>query len=189
MKQNQYLNVMNNVDALLCQIGEDNSRTGLKDTPKRVAKMYLEIFRGYSEDPPKVTTFPNGEDGLKVDQMITDTGYFYSHCEHHMVPFFGEYYFGYIPNKKILGLSKISRIVDHFSAKLQIQERLNRDVVDYLHDILEPQGIIFVTKARHLCKEMRGTKKYNSPATCSEIRGEFEEPEVRMEFFELIKLR
>ncbi len=164
----------------LQMIGEDTTRDGLQDTPKRVVKMWKEIFRGYDKKQlPKVTTFMNGSDGLVVDEMTTDDGSFYSQCEHHMVPFFGHYYFSYIPHPKgkVLGLSKVARVVDYFSAKLQIQERLVGEIVKYLwneltieipHDIgdrpgikekIEPIGIGLVMVGEHLCKSMRGVKK------------------------------
>ena len=121
---------------ILIKIGEDPLREGLVGTPKRIAKMYGEIFRGY--DPsrrPSITVFPNGKDGINYDQMITDRGKFYSHCEHHAVPFFGEYIFGYIPDKKIVGLSKVARLVDYYAAKLQIQERLVKEIADGQHKL------------------------------------------------------
>ncbi len=170
-------------------VGEDPNREGLKDTPKRVVKMWKEIYRGYDDTQlPRLAIFPNNEDGIHYDQMVVDEGYFYSQCEHHMVPFFGNYYFAYIPKDKILGLSKVARVVDHFSAKLQIQERLVKEVVDYLEKELDPLGIALVMKGRHLCKEMRGAKKVNGLMTTSDLRGVFREDEkVRMEFLNLIK--
>ena len=119
---------------LLEAIGEDKDREGLVDTPKRVARMYRELYRGLIESPPIVTTFNNGADGVIYDQMIIDEGDFHSHCEHHLVPFFGKYYFAYIPNTKgkLLGLSKVARVVDYFSAKPQVQERLVQEIVNYL---------------------------------------------------------
>jgi len=175
--------------AILQLIGEDPNREGLKDTPKRIVKMYKEIFRGY--DPtqePLITTFNNGADGVYYDQIITDQGYFFSHCEHHGVPFFGEYSFGYIPDKKVLGLSKVARVVDYYSAKLQIQERLGGEIIDYIEKVVKPKGLILQLKARHLCKEMRGVKKYDGKMTTSIVRGVFESDHIaRQEFFELIK--
>jgi len=177
------------VAEILSIIGDDSSREGLKDTPKRVVNMWKEIFRGYDEkQKPSVTVFPNNGDGIDYDQMIMDTGYFYSQCEHHMVPFFGQYYFSYIPNKKVLGLSKVARIVDYYSAKLQVQERLGKEIVDELEKELKPKAIGLVLKARHLCKEMRGVKKINSEMITSDLRGLFrKEPETRAEFMRLIK--
>lgn len=179
---------------ILKEIGENPDREGLKDTPKRIAKMYKELFRGYDENQkPKVTTFNNGADGVVYDQMILDTGSYYSQCEHHGVPFFGNYWFAYIPNPrgKILGLSKVARVVDYFSAKLQIQERLVSDIVNYLwkelsKDGMEPLGMGLILKGEHLCKTMRGAKK-KGIMTTSIMKGVFREQEVKEEFLNLIK--
>lgn len=123
---------------------------------------------------------------MSYDQMIIDTGYFYSQCEHHMAPFFGKYYFAYIPDKDILGLSKVARIVDFHSSRLQVQERLVKEIVDDLETALKPLGIALILKGRHLCKEMRGVKKVNGEMTTSDLRGVFRtKPEVREEFINL----
>jgi GTP cyclohydrolase I len=175
------------VKSMLSAIGDNPDREGLKDTPSRVVKMWEELYRGYDKDQkPKVTVFDNKNDGLSYDQMITDTGYFFSQCEHHMVPFFGQYYFSYVPNEKIIGLSKVARIVDYYSAKLQVQERLVKEIVDELEQHLKPKGIALILKGRHLCKEMRGIKKINGFMTTSDLRGVFkDEPETRAEFLSL----
>jgi len=177
---------------ILIEIGENPDREGLKETPKRIAKMYTEIFRGYDEkSKPVVTIFPNNEDGVNYSGMICDKGYFFSHCEHHNATFIGNYFFAYVPNEKIIGLSKISRIVDFFAAKLQIQERLTKEIVDYIEKVVKPKGIILVMKARHLCKEMRGVKKINSEMTTSEVRGLFDvnKDNIKGEFFKLMEIR
>ncbi len=148
-------------------IGDVPERDGVKDTPARVVRSWKEMFRGYNiENRPKITTFDNGKDGITYDQMVIDTGNFYSHCEHHMIPFFGQYWFGYIPHPKgkVLGLSKVARIVDFYSAKLQIQERLVNEIVNCLwmatmSDKYAPIGMGLVMKATHLCKCMRGARK------------------------------
>lgn len=159
---------------ILIEIGENPDRTGLQETPKRIAKMYTEIFRGYEDEAmPNVTTFPNGQDGVTYRAMIIDSGYYFSHCEHHGVPFFGTYHFAYIPDKFILGASKIARVVDHHAAKLQIAERLCKDVVDTLYQKVQPQGMILLMEGRHLCKEMRGVRKVNSPFETIDARGVF----------------
>jgi len=183
-------NMETQIKQILAEIGENVEREGLLETPKRIAKMYNEIFRGYDlSQKPKVTIFPNNEDGISYDQIVIDKGYFYSQCEHHMVPFFGEYAFGYIPDKKIVGISKISRLVDWYAAKLQVQERLTQEVAEDLQKLLEPLGIMLVLKGRHLCKEMRGTKKYNSPMITSFTTGAFRDRmEAREEFLKLIQL-
>lgn len=181
--------IQGNIKEIIHIIGDNAEREGLLDTPKRVAKMYLEVFRGYDkEQKPKITIFDNGHDGIKVNEMIIDTGYFYSYCEHHIVPFFGRYYFAYIPNKKIVGISKIARLVDYYSAKLQVQERLTKEIVDEIERLLKPRGVALIMEARHLCKEMRGVKKYNSQMTTSEMRGAFSKNhKTREEFLSLIK--
>lgn len=158
---------------LLHYIGEDPNRPGLVGTPDRIIRMWREIFRGY--DPaqhPKVTTFDNGVDGLTYDNMVVDSGSFYSMCEHHMMPFFGKYVFAYIPHPqgKILGLSKIGRVVDYHSAKLQVQERLVTDIVDDIAAALgtehPPLGIALIMQGEHLCKTMRGVKKPGLMSAC-----------------------
>ena len=180
------LNIRTNIMTILALIGDDPNREGLKDTPRRVANMYEELYKGYNKaEKPKITVFTNGSDGVKIDEMITKSGYFYSTCEHHMVPFFGTFYFGYIPNKNFLGISKIPRVVDYCAAKLQVQERLTTEVVDMLEQVTKPLGIGLVIKARHLCEEMRGVKKHDCLTTTSCLRGAFKDkskPEVRAEF-------
>ena len=158
---------------LLRYIGEDPDRPGLVGTPDRIIRMWREIFRGY--DPaqhPKVTTFDNGVDGLTYDNMVVDSGSFYSMCEHHIMPFFGKYVFAYIPHPqgKILGLSKIGRVVDYHAAKLQVQERLVTDIVDDIAAALgtehPPLGIALIMQGEHLCKTMRGVKKPGLMSAC-----------------------
>lgn len=162
------------VRRMLLRIGEDPLREGLVDTPRRVVKMWGEIYRGYqTKNFPKVTIFKNGKDGIMYDDMIIDSGYFYSQCEHHMIPFFGDYHFGYIPGKFILGASKISRVIDFYSARLQVAERLVYDVVTCFEELLKPKGLILIMKGRHLCKEMRGVKKNNSPFEVISAQGIF----------------
>jgi len=187
--------ITDNWKNMIVDIGENPEREGLKDTPKRIAKMYEEIFRGYDEtQKPKVTVFNNGSDGIIYDEMICDEGDFYSHCEHHVIPFFGKYYFAYIPNPKgkILGISKVARVVDYFAAKLQIQERLTHDIVNYIWKALsvdgkEPLGMALIMKGEHLCKTMRGVKKKGKMIT-SVMKGCFKsEYETRQEFLNLIK--
>jgi len=190
------------IQIMLEMIGEDREREGLIDTPKRVVRMWKEIFRGYDpKQKPKVTTFNNGSDGVVYDEMINDEGAFYSHCEHHMVPFFGKYYFAYLPNPKgkLLGLSKVARVVDYFSAKLQIQERLVHEIVEYLweelsitkegEEIIEPLAMGLVMDGSHLCKEMRGAKKKGT-MRCTKLKGVFKtNPSARAEFFNSVNKR
>lgn len=185
-----------NVRELLHYIGEDPDRVGLQGTPERIVRMWEEIFRGYDvAQTPKITTFPNGEDGLTYDTMVIDEGTFHSMCEHHAMPFFGRYWFAYIPHPegKILGLSKIARVVDFCSARLQVQERLVNDVVTMIHEALTkeckypPLGIALVMEGEHLCKTMRGVKKKGTMFS-SYLTGTFKEDlSVRNEFLNLIK--
>ena len=170
-----------NIKKILEHIGENPNREGLQDTPKRVVNMWKEMFRGYDKNQtPKITVFDNGKDGIVYDQMIIDSGEFYSNCEHHMLPFFGKYYFAYIPNPKgkILGLSKIARVVDYCAARLQIQERLCSDIVDYIEKEIDceypPLAIGIIMKAEHLCKSMRGVKK-KGIMTTAYLKGLFKE--------------
>ena len=158
---------------LLEYIGEDVNRPGLIGTPDRIIRMWREIFRGYDlSQHPKITTFDNGVDGLTYDNMVVDTGTFYSMCEHHIMPFFGHYVFAYIPNPKgkILGLSKIGRVVDYHSARLQIQERLVADIVKDIENALgtdfPPLGVALIMQGEHLCKTMRGVKKQGLMSAC-----------------------
>jgi len=184
----------NVIKEILKHIGENPEREGLKGTPERVVRMWKEIFRGYDpKQKPRVAVFKNGSDGLTYNQMIIDTGDFYSHCEHHMVPFFGKYWFAYVPSKdgNIIGLSKVARIVDYHAAKLQIQERLVNNIVTHIwnelsKDATEPLGMCLVMEGEHLCKTMRGVKKKGKMKT-SFIKGIFNETQVRNEFLNLIK--
>lgn len=184
--------IEDNIRRIFQYIGEDPDRIGLKGTPDRIVRMWKEIFRGYDPNQkPKITTFPNGEDGLTYDNMIVDEGNYYSECEHHMMPFFGHYWFAYIPNPKgrILGISKVGRVVDYCAAKLQVQERLTKEVVDMLADALgaenPPLGVALVMRGQHLCKSMRGVKKEGF-MTSSYLTGIFHEEAVRSEFMNFV---
>jgi GTP cyclohydrolase I len=186
--------IENSLKEILKYIGEDPEREGLKDTPKRIVKMWLETMRGYDpKQKPKITTFQNGIDGIVYDELIVDNGNYYSNCEHHFVPFFGQYWFAYIPHTKgkILGLSKVARIVDYYSAKLQIQERLCSDIIDAIEAELNceypPLGIGIIMKGEHLCKTMRGVKK-QGVMTTSYLKGLLKtDHQARAEFLSLIK--
>ncbi len=181
------------VKRMLEMIGEDPSREGLKGTPERVVRMWDELFRGYDEtQKPKITVFNNGADNIVYDEMLNDTGSFYSHCEHHMLPFFGKYYFAYIPNPKgkLIGLSKVARVVDFFSNKLQIQERLTHQILECLWKSLsstndnwnKPLGMGIVIEGEHLCKTMRGVKKKGQMRT-TQLMGAFKtDPATKAEF-------
>ena len=186
------------VRILLASTGEDVDREGLADTPKRVAKMYEEVFGGYKIDPHELLerTFAEdagieeaGEDGINYLQgmVIVRDIKFYSHCEHHMVPFFGTVHVGYIPNKKVVGISKIARVVDAYARRLQIQERLTKQIADAIQEVLDPQGVMVVVEAEHLCMKMRGIKNPCADTVTSTVRGLFEQAPTRQEFLQLIR--
>lgn len=174
---------------LIRYIGEDPSRPGLAETPDRILRMWREIFRGYDpESKPAVTTFEN-ENGMS--EIIFDSGDFYSMCEHHMLPFFGKYYFAYIPSSdgRILGISKIARVVGYCAARLQLQERLARDIFEMLTEALDNkvEGMAIVMKGKHLCKSMRGVKN-NGDMQVAYMTGRFRESDTRAEFYRLISM-
>jgi len=188
MKENIDLqSVENSVKNILSHIGENPEREGLLDTPKRVAKSYEFLTSGYNtkiEDIVNGAIFHEGNQGMVIVQDIE----LYSLCEHHLLPFYGKACVAYIPNEKIIGLSKIPRIVDMFARRLQVQERLTDQISGALWDILEPRGVAVVIEAKHLCMMMRGVEKQNSFMTTSSVLGEFHDDQpTRMEFLSLIR--
>lgn len=171
---------------LLVFLGEHPEREGLKDTPRRVIKSFKEIYAGYHMDPKKIlgTTFEtSGYNQMVICKDIE----MYSTCEHHMIPFFGKCHIGYIPGDKVVGLSKLARLVEVFSRRLQIQEKLTQQICDTLQDVLKPKGVIVVIEAKHMCMCARGIGKQNSMMITSAIKGMFEKMEGRSEFMELIR--
>lgn len=174
------------VEKILAEIGEDPKREGLLRTPNRVAKAYKFMTKGYSEDIEKVLN--NAIFNEHYDEMVIVKDIdFYSLCEHHLLPFFGKCHIAYIPNGKIVGLSKLPRIVEMFSRRLQVQERMTREIGDMINKVLEPKGVAVVTEASHLCMMMRGVEKQNSVATASAMLGRFKSDEkTRTEFLKLI---
>lgn len=179
------------IKTLLSYIGENPDREGLKETPDRIIRMWEEIFRGYDPNKkPKITTFGNEYNST---DMVFDSGDYYSMCEHHVSPFFGKYYFAYIPSPdgRILGISKVARVVGYCAAKLQLQERLAIDIVKTLDDALggTALGFAIVMKGQHLCKTMRGVRN-NGKMTVSHFTGLFkDDPDKRNEFYKLIDLQ
>jgi GTP cyclohydrolase I len=160
------------VSQLLVAIGENPKREGLKYTPKRVARMYSELLGGYHVDHEAMI---NGAIfNITYDEMVLVRDIeFYSLCEHHILPFIGRVHVAYIPDGKVIGLSKIPRIVDMYARRLQVQERMTRQVADFLRDLLEPQGVAVVVEAVHLCSMMRGVKKHDARMTTSAMHGAF----------------
>jgi GTP cyclohydrolase I len=173
------------VGAILDLLHLDRSDPNLVGSPERVAKMYLEMFHGLTEGAePTITTFPN-EEGYSAMVMERDIP-FYSMCAHHLVPFYGHAHIAYIPHKRIVGLSKIPRILEFYAKRPQIQERLTEQVADYLWGGLEPLGAMVVIEARHLCVEMRGVKKPGALTVTSALRGCFDDRKVRAEFLSFL---
>ncbi len=175
------------IKEILIQIGEDPTREGLIDTPRRVANAYNFLTSGYKENINDILNNAVFE-SVNNEMIIVKDIEFYSLCEHHMLPFFGKCHIGYIPNKKIIGLSKLARITDHFARRLQLQERLTTKIAESLEEILEPIGIGVVMEGKHLCMMMRGVQKQNSYAVTSALRGMFKsDSRTRNEFLNLIR--
>jgi len=178
--------VKNLIADLLKSIGEDPKREGLLDTPRRVAESYEFLTSGYDKNIEEVMN-----DALfneKYDEMVLVKNIdFYSLCEHHILPFYGKVHVAYIPDGKIIGLSKIPRIVEVFTRRLQVQERMTQQIADTLAHYLQPRGVAVVSEAYHMCMMMRGVEKQNSSATASAVHGDFkDDPRTRMEFLNLI---
>lgn len=171
---------------ILIDIGEDPDREGLRDTPNRMARMFQELTMGYDASPQEIIR--EALFTIKYDEMVVVKDIeFYSLCEHHMLPFFGSCSVGYIPNGKIVGLSKIPRIVEVFSRRLQVQERMTAQIADFLMEELEPLGVAVVAEAHHLCMAMRGIMKADATMLTSSMRGAFKKDErTRGEFLSFI---
>ena len=177
------------IGSLIKELGEDPGRDGLLRTPDRMARSLRFFTSGYRVDPAKVV---NGAlFDVHYDEMVLVRDIdFYSLCEHHMLPFFGKVHVGYLPSEKVLGLSKIPRIVEIFARRLQVQERLTTDVARTLEEVLQPKGVGVVVEATHLCMAMRGVQSQNSVTVTSSLRGLFsEDSKTRGEFLQLIRFR
>lgn len=174
---------------LLLAIGEDPEREGIRKTPHRVAKAYEYLTSGYGKDIEATLNGAIFEE--KYDEMVLVKNIdFFSLCEHHLLPFFGRVHVAYIPNGKIVGLSKIPRIVDIFSRRLQVQERMTQEIADTIDQYLKPRGVAVVSEASHMCMMMRGVEKQNSSAIASAVHGIFkEDARTRNEFFHLINCK
>jgi len=189
--ENQIANTRINLPALesaiwdlLHGLGEDADRAGLKNTPKRVARMYAELLGGYDADPERIV---NGAVfDINYDEMVLVRDIeFYSLCEHHLLPFLGRAHVAYLPAGKVIGLSKIPRIVDLYARRLQVQERMTRQIADELQELLHPTGVAVVVEALHLCTMMRGIKKHDARMTTSAMQGAFRtNPATRQEFLD-----
>ena len=173
------------VRELLELVGEDADREGLIKTPHRVAKAYGHIFGGYEKDPKEALGDALFESKSSEMVVVRDIE-FYSMCEHHLLPIIGRAHVAYIPNGKVVGLSKIPRMVDIFARRLQIQEQLTEQIAKAIDDVIAPKGVGVVIQARHMCMEMRGVEKTHSNTTTSALRGLFLKPDTRKEFFDII---
>ena len=186
MNQEELLSQMAaNVSQMLDLIGEDKDREGLVKTPMRVAKSLQFLTQGYQQDPAEIIRSAMFREDYRQMVIVKDID-FYSMCEHHMLPFFGKVHVAYIPNKYIVGLSKIPRVVEVFARRLQVQERLTTQIKACINDTLQPLGVMVVVEASHLCMQMRGVQKMNATTTTSDFTGGFTDIETREEFLNLI---
>jgi GTP cyclohydrolase I len=170
------------ISTILDAVGEDPSRSGIAETPSRVARMYDELLSGYKTDP--VELLNNALFDVEYDEMVIVKDIdFYSMCEHHMLPFYGHASVGYLPEDKVIGLSKIPRLVDMFARRLQVQERMTQQIASFLEDLIKPRGVAVVVEASHLCAAMRGVKKQRTRMVTSAMLGAFRDnPSTRGEF-------
>ena len=172
--------------AILSLLGEDISRDGLQKTPLRVAKSIQFLTQGYAQDPHAILRGALFREEYQQMVIVKDIDFF-SMCEHHLLPFYGKAHVAYIPDGHITGLSKIARVVDIFSHRLQVQERLTQQIKDCIKDTLKPQGVMVVLEAKHMCMQMRGVEKQNSITTTSAYSGVFDSAKVREEFMSLLR--
>ncbi len=177
--------IKNNFERIIDLLGEDKDREGLKKTPLRAAKAMKFLTQGYTMEPKEILQNALFDEDYNEMVIVKDIE-LYSLCEHHMLPFFGKAHIAYIPNGKIVGLSKIPRVVDVFSRRLQVQERLTEQVLECINETLEPIGVGVVIEASHMCMMMRGVQKQNSTTTTSGFRGSFKETDTRNEFLKLV---
>jgi len=177
------------VEAILKELGEEPGRDGLQKTPGRVARSYRFLTAGYGQDPREILNDALFE--VSYDEMVVVKDIdFYSLCEHHMIPFFGRAHVAYIPNGRVVGLSKIPRLVEMFARRLQVQERMTTQIAETLEEVLSPKGVGVVVEASHLCMMMRGVERQNAYAISSSLKGSFnEDSKTRSEFMELIRHR
>jgi len=186
LAENKNIEFENAVKTMMLHVGEDPEREGLQDTPARVRKAYEYIYGGYKEDPQEILSkalFTSSNEEMVLLKDIE----FYSTCEHHLLPIIGRVHVAYIPDGKVVGLSKIPRVVNVFARRMQIQEQLTEQIADAIMEAIEPKGVAVVVTARHMCMEMRGVEKINATTTTSALRGLFKKNEkTRSEFFSLI---
>jgi len=188
MTEEKMKNIESLTKSLLKELGEDSNREGLIKTPSRVAKTWKYLTKGYNQNVEKLIN--NAIFSENYDQMVAIKNIeFYSMCEHHLLPFFGHAHIAYIPNGKIIGLSKIPRMVDMFARRLQVQERMTQEIASSLNDALNPRGVAIIIEAQHMCMQMRGVEKKKSYMSTSSMVGIFRsDNKTRKEFLDLIKL-
>jgi len=185
-KHSNSKDIEDKIKSIIEFIGDNPDREGLRETPKRMIKSWREIFDGYTKNPKNV--LKSFTDGACDEMVVLKNIDFYSTCEHHFLPFYGKVSIGYVPNRKVIGISKLARVVEIYSRRLQIQERMTTEIADLLVNELHPLGVIVLCKAQHLCMISRGVKKQNSLMITSAIRGIFRNDEkTRMEFLNIIK--
>ena len=177
--------IKSNYENILNLLGENKDRDGLLKTPERAAKAISFLTEGYDKNPHKTLQSAMFKESYSEMVLVIDIE-LYSLCEHHLLPFFGKAHIAYIPNGHIVGLSKLPRVVDIFSRRLQVQERLTEQILDCINDTLSPKGVAVVIEASHMCMMMRGVQKQNSSTTTSGLRGAFKETDTRNEFLNLI---
>ena len=177
--------IKSNYENILNLLGENKDRDGLLKTPERAAKAISFLTEGYDKNPHKILKSAMFKESYSEMVIVKDIE-LYSLCEHHLLPFFGKAHIAYIPNGHIVGLSKLPRVVDVFSRRLQVQERLTEQILDCINDTLSPKGVAVVIEASHMCMMMRGVQKQNSSTTTSGFRGSFKETDTRNEFLKLI---
>ncbi len=178
--------LMSHYKEILSLLGEDPGREGLSKTPERVAKAMLTLTRGYDVDPKKILSEAKFKEKYSQMVVVKDIDFF-SMCEHHILPFYGKAHVAYIPNGYITGLSKIARVVDIFSHRLQVQERMTLQIKECIQETLNPLGVMVVVEAKHMCMQMRGVEKQNAITTTSDFTGAFNQAKTRQEFMNLIR--
>lgn len=179
--------IANSIRQILRLLGEDPEREGLLKTPQRVGEAYQFLCKGYSEDAVAILRSALFHEDSKQMVFVKDIE-FYSLCEHHLLPFFGKVHIAYIPDGTITGLSKLARVVDVYAHRLQVQERMTREILDSINTALSPVGAMVVVEARHLCMQMRGVQKTSAVTTTMQYSGAFNQPELREEFLQQIRL-
>ena len=179
--------VSQNLRNILEYIGDDPDREGLQETPERIIRSWEKLYGGYKRNPEDVLTTKFNE-GACNEMVILQDIEFYSTCEHHMLPFFGQVHIGYIPDEQVLGISKLARLVEVYSRRLQIQERMTTQIADAIMEYAEAKGAIVITKGQHFCMTSRGVEKQESKMVTNAIRGEFRKHKVKQEFLDTIQL-